>query len=265
MELQEIAERWRAPQTRNAGAVWDARAEHFDFAVSGPDDPYIALLLREGRLDPARTDVLDIGCGTGVHSLALAGHVCSVRGVDVSSAMVARANRKAAALGLTNAQYEVLDWAAADPAALGKFGLVMAHMTPAINSAVTFAKMTSVAAGMCFLTGYVNRNNPIWDRIYEIIGTDGNTESDKLLFAQDLLWRQNRDPHLFYERRHRDQRLTPADAVVTYVEGARSISPLTSAQEQAIRDCLRFREVDGTVYDVSDPLIATLWWDASQA
>ncbi len=261
MEPAELEKRWRSPPAAAPAALWDARAEQFDRPVPGPDDPYVALLQREGRLDRARTDVLDIGCGTGIYSMALAGQVRSVRGLDVSPRMIAFANRKAARLGLTNTVYEAADWETADPAALGRYGLVMAHMTPAVGSAASFAKMTAVAAGPCFLTGYVDRRSPIWDRIYELTGTDGNTESDKLLFAQDTLWRQGFAPQLCYERQHRAYELTPAEAEAVYLSGIRGFAAVTPDQEEEVRAYLRSLVRNGTVSDRSDPLLATLWWD----
>lgn len=263
MDSEEIRRRW-VPEVGPAptdGKSWDARAAMFDIPVPGEDDPYIALLLREGRPDPQWTDVLDIGCGTGAHSLALRRHVRSVRGLDVAAGMIALANRKAAALGAANAAYEVADWTAQDARRLGHYGLVMAHMTPAICSAATFAKMLAVADGMCFLTGYISRENPIWDEIYRITGRDGRTESDKLLYAQDTLWQLGREPRLFYERVHRAKDLTPAEAAATYLDGARSFTALTPAQERAIADLLAANTVDGRFHDVSDPLIGTLYWD----
>gem|GEM_PF-863689 len=267
MEPEEIRRRW-VPEVGlvpTDGRSWDARAAMFDIPVPGEDDPYVALLLREGRLDSQLTDVLDIGCGTGAYSLAISRRVRSVRGLDVSRKMVDLANCKAAAIGATATSYEVADWATQDARRLGRYGLVMAHMTPAICSAATFAKMLAVAGGMCFLTGYISRENPTWDEIYRIIGRDGRTESDKLLYAQDTLWQLGQEPHLFYERLHRAKDLTLAEATATYLDGARSFTVLKPTQERAITDLLTAQTTDGVLHDVSDPLIGTLYWNMADS
>lgn len=51
--------------------------------------------------------VIDIGCGNGRHSRALAAHFASVVGLDLSSTAVEKARQESK--GLTNVSYEVLD------------------------------------------------------------------------------------------------------------------------------------------------------------
>jgi 2-polyprenyl-3-methyl-5-hydroxy-6-metoxy-1,4-benzoquinol methylase len=54
----------------------------------------------EIRLDKS-TKILDIGCGTGRHSIELAQSGYSVLGIDLSEAQLARAKEKAQASGLS--------------------------------------------------------------------------------------------------------------------------------------------------------------------
>lgn len=56
--------------------------------------------------------ILDVGCGTGLIGLPLAGGATSLLGVDLSAGMVARFTAKAAAAGIANAHGEVRDLAA---------------------------------------------------------------------------------------------------------------------------------------------------------
>jgi ubiquinone/menaquinone biosynthesis C-methylase UbiE len=100
---------------------WNRRAADFDL------EPSHGLLtdaqarawrrLIAGIAGSAPLDVLDIGCGTGFLSLLLAAQGHRATGVDVASAMLARAREKAAAQGLAisfiEADVETLDLAAA--------------------------------------------------------------------------------------------------------------------------------------------------------
>lgn len=60
----------------------------------------VDFLLEELRLQPGDT-VLDIGCGTGRHSIELARRGYVVTGVDLSTGMLAQAKAKALAAGVT--------------------------------------------------------------------------------------------------------------------------------------------------------------------
>lgn len=106
---------------------WDDQAESFDAEPDhGLGDPatreaWRRLLLRHLPAEPA--DVADLGCGTGTLSvlLAQAGH--EVVGVDLSHRMVALAQEKAAAAGVS-AVFHQGD--AAEPAlAPGSFDVVL--------------------------------------------------------------------------------------------------------------------------------------------
>lgn len=83
---------------------WDAQAATFDEeADHGLRDPVVrtawrTLLLE--HLPPAPADVVDLGCGTGSLAVLLAEAGYTVRGIDVSDAMVEAAKLKAQAAGV---------------------------------------------------------------------------------------------------------------------------------------------------------------------
>jgi 2-polyprenyl-3-methyl-5-hydroxy-6-metoxy-1,4-benzoquinol methylase len=71
-----------------------------------PDHGLRDPLIREAWVDllkawlpEAKSAILDIGCGTGSLSVLLAGLGHAVTGIDLSSAMISQAQKKAAALG----------------------------------------------------------------------------------------------------------------------------------------------------------------------
>lgn len=112
------------------------------------DDPFLAMMQAEGALTPDAR-VLDIGCGAGLYSIALAPHVAEVVGCDFSEKMIEAARNRATAEGCTNAQFICGNFA--DLTFNEPFDVVFAHFTPAINSATEFQKMVSLARSWCFM------------------------------------------------------------------------------------------------------------------
>jgi SAM-dependent methyltransferase len=88
------------------GAFWAAHADRFDSAVGVYHQPFLdAAALATGDR------VLDVGCGTGQTTRDAARSAAPGRalGVDLSSAMVDLARRRAAVEGLDNAAFEQAD------------------------------------------------------------------------------------------------------------------------------------------------------------
>lgn len=83
------------PFQQDYAALYDALYADKDYV--GECAMVAAMLTRYGSGSMAR--VLDLGCGTGSHSLVLAGNGYDVTGVDRSEAMLAVAREKAAAKG----------------------------------------------------------------------------------------------------------------------------------------------------------------------
>jgi SAM-dependent methyltransferase len=102
--------------TDDTRARWDAEAATFDDEPDhGLADPATRAAWRElllEHLPPAPARVADLGCGTGTLAVLLAAEGYDVRGIDLSPQMVARAEAKAAAAGVT-ATFAVGD--ASDP------------------------------------------------------------------------------------------------------------------------------------------------------
>ena len=97
----------------DSGDYWARRAKTYRQALHGgmENDP---LLLRVRRDVTPRTTVLDVGAGTGRHTLALAPLAARVTAVEPSRAMLSLLLEDAAAQGLSNVAVVEAEWQAAD-------------------------------------------------------------------------------------------------------------------------------------------------------
>ncbi|WP_328391816.1 class I SAM-dependent methyltransferase [Nocardia sp. NBC_00416] len=93
-----------------APEVWNSAYDN-DTApwIIGEPQPAIVELERSGRI---RGRVLDPGTGAGEHTIALTALGYDVLGVDLAPSAVAYARRNAAAKGVPNARFEVVDMVA---------------------------------------------------------------------------------------------------------------------------------------------------------
>jgi ubiquinone/menaquinone biosynthesis C-methylase UbiE len=108
---------------------WDAAAD--DWVAHADASDYQNLFLRPRMLalagDVSGRRVLDLGCGEGAYSRALAGRGAQVTGIDGSDRLVEVARMRAAAAGLT-IDYLCANASALDGLAPGGFDLIVASM-----------------------------------------------------------------------------------------------------------------------------------------
>ncbi len=118
----------RSYWNEQAGPVWVAHQERLDRQIGPHGERALAALA------PVPGErVLDLGCGCGESSLALASRVAPgghVLGLDLSELMLARARERAAAAGLANVSFRAADVqtaaldSAAFDAAFSRFGVM---------------------------------------------------------------------------------------------------------------------------------------------
>lgn len=266
MDIRRLKREWTEPDNgKSSSGYWDYRSGDFGSKSipTAENSDYIKLIKSKAKFIPGSTRILDIGCGSGIYSLAFAGESGPILGLDVSPKMIEYANKNAASIGAGNAVFKVADWLSMeddDPLISGGFDLTIAHMTPAICSAETFGRMLKVSEGMCFFTGYISRGSAIRDRMREISSSERFTDSDKLINAIDMLWQMGIKPEIEYETRRFSFNRTLEETKEFYISDMRTYGNATDAMAAEAERYLESISEDGRVKDESVALIATVYW-----
>jgi SAM-dependent methyltransferase len=182
----DYIERWRAivaarreqhdavcaAQGRTTGDYWARRAAGYSkFAreAAGENDPFLALLRR--HLLPEDT-VLDVGAGTGRHTLALTRFVSRVVALDPSPSMLAFLREDASAQGLANIDIIVGAWPDAASQVPRVDVAISAHVLYPIEDIVPFLRALDAQADrLCFL--HLMAQQPwfdqleLWEALYD--------------------------------------------------------------------------------------------------
>ena len=268
MKLEEILARWRLrEQNKQAGIeMWNAMAAGFsqDELPTFANNRFLQLLQKH-QMITADALVLDVGCGTGKYSLALAGHCQKIIGIDFSPAMIASARKKAAEKKLKNVEFYCLDWHEVNLQEKGwekKFDLVMARNTPAVQSAATLQKLSLAGRGWCVLSKPPRRTDPVSDEIRRLVGIAEKRESsdEDIAYAFSLLWLEGRLPYLDYEEQQWEMQKTLPEAYGMYINRMKTYRRLSLAEEEKIKQYLKSIARDGLVREKVSTVITTFYW-----
>jgi ubiquinone/menaquinone biosynthesis C-methylase UbiE len=105
-------------------SFWDRIAPRYATDPIKDAAGYERTLERTAALLAPTDHVLELGCGTGMTAVKLAGHVERLHGTDISAAMIDIARKRAATEGCTNVSFQV---AAASERAAYRFDAVLAY------------------------------------------------------------------------------------------------------------------------------------------
>lgn len=261
-------QKWVLPQSRKQAAIdmWDSMAIGFGQMneLDEETDCFFNLLKQHGMFN-RNSRVLDVGCGTGKYALALAKQCDTVIGIDLSPKMLDIARQKADEQRLSNVEFISLDWHETDLAEAGyakDFDLVIARMTPAIQSANTFMKLSEASRGWCIMSKPTKRRDPVSDAVKQLIGIEEKRENGDrdIVYAFELLWESGMRPYLDYKEEQWDMHKTLEEAYGLYINRLKTYRALTSEEEIRAKDYLQSIAVNGNVTEKTNLIVTTMYW-----
>ena len=255
-----------AAQGRTTDDYWARRAEgyrKFAQATTAAGDPFIECLRR--HLRPEDT-VLDVGAGTGRHSVALAGHARQVTALDPSPAMLRFLREDVASQGLSNVEVIEGSWPDAAAQAPPADVVVSAHVLYAIDDVAQFLRaLDGHARRLCFL--HLRARQPWFDQvgIWEALHGEPRRPQPTHIDVVNVL----------------HQLGCFANVEVAWVETVHAFDGLDDAVERLAEsvavgeDAERLRRLRATLAERLEPLddgrvafperrypLATVWWEA---
>lgn len=268
-KLEELKRQWTAdenyrPETQQR--IWDRAAQSYG-AIPIPTfaDNYFLRYIEQTLPLTDDLTTLDIGCGSGVYSMALAPRVGQAIGVDISPKMIEYANARSKELGLDNAKFHCVDWSLADIDALGfcgAFDVVFAHMTPAVADFHTFDKMNACCRNVCLMEKPTRRKDQLQDEVFRLIGLDRSEQQyhGGVLQAFSYLWYKGYCPQFYYHDAVWESEKTVEDMAVLFIDRAKLHRELTATEEKTIRTYVAQQAVDGIVRETTTTTKVTMIW-----
>ncbi|HKM14224.1 MAG TPA: class I SAM-dependent methyltransferase [Candidatus Methanomethylophilaceae archaeon] len=241
--------------------LWNKRSNRFaKIEIPSKEDKYVSLILNTYNGNLGDADVLDIGCGSGIWSLAYADEVKSVLGMDISDKMIGYANEKASSSKLNNVRYIIEDWGE-QFVGIGdltnKFDIVMAHMTPAINSDQDIIKMDSVCNGTCYYTIPFNGTNSLRKAIEDEFKVSLDRPNSSPVNSLEALFKLGRRPMMMYEDKKGERTESVEDQFDFYNDSLKE----EGVSEKDFMDLLKDLSVDGMLNYEFCMNTVTIYWN----
>ncbi|HAH31504.1 MAG TPA: hypothetical protein DCL44_04220 [Elusimicrobia bacterium] len=154
---------------------WERKAGHYPLPFdrkTAARTARIVRLLESMGVDFHSRSLLDIGCGTGIYGLFLAGRASRVLGVDSSQTMLRKFRSQAEAGRLKHAVCQNATWRnfrlkPGEP----RFDIALASMSMAVRSRADILRMEKAAGEYCVYIGWAGkRDNTFMERIFTAHG-----------------------------------------------------------------------------------------------
>jgi SAM-dependent methyltransferase len=161
------------PQEKKYGSFWDRMAAKyplpFDEKTLKTTTMVLSLAESEGVVFDG-SDILDIGCGTGIYTLPLALQCNSITGIDTSKVMIDRMHEVAKLHNIENLKDVTGSWNEVDIGREGfekAFDVVLVAMSPALRSLQDFRRMEKCSKKWCVYVGWgKKRENALMEELF---------------------------------------------------------------------------------------------------
>lgn len=256
-------------ENRDAAKKWDAMANRFD-SLKIPQwesDPFLKVLSSLPIWDK-KPKVLDLGCGAGRFSVAVAKRCSNVLGSDISPKMIEFANEKKKKYGADNVSFEVLDWHEADIEEKGfdkVFDLIFGHMTPAIDSIEAVEKMNKACKGYCAMATFAKREARTRDELESFLGISNSWhKSEKAGEIFKYLFENGFMPQVNYYDRDDLSVYESEEGAFNYLKAEIFLdtNSYDESFEKKIRDFIKSKTKDGVFKNEVYSTIITILWKA---
>lgn len=268
MTLDQIEATWKSEQMdiEAETSAWDSTADDYVYEdkINFTDDPFLRFMSEKTDLN-SQMRTLDVGCGAGAYSVALAERVGQADGVDLSPRMVALGNEYASLHGVDNMKLWVENWHSCDTVKFrGRYDVVFAHTTPAVADFATLRKLCDASRGSCFLCKPARRTDLVFDQLRTIAGIkSADTAEDPTVLTFAALWYMGYDPESAFTKVRWVSERSVEDAEKWYLGRLRGSAKITDAAVNEIRSFLRDIASDGIVREQTDTTLVHMYWRVS--
>ena len=267
MDIEYIKNKWinRTDKDIEAGIRgWNSVVDEYIYSDDTRLDrnPFLIYLQKKVPLSDDMS-VLDVGCGAGAYSIALAEKVGKVTGIDYSPKMIEAAISSASQMGIHNVEFMVCNWYdCSDHSFDGKFDFVFAHTTAAIADYNTFVKMINASKTYGILCETARRTDDVYDEICKIAGIGANKDDAHVAYAFDTLWGRGLNPEIDYIDTVWKSSLPVGEAEAWYLGKLKTNSEIDNAVTGKICEFLRSISKDGMVEETISTKLVNLFWKA---
>lgn len=256
--------------TNNEKELWNAMAKRFD-SLQTPQwetDSFLQIVAQLPIWEQKPPAAMDLGCGAGRFSVALAPRCREVVGTDISNEMIDFANRKKEAAKAGNITFFCEDWAAVDPMERGyakRFDLIIAHMTPALDSLSALQKMNDCCKGYCAMATHYRRESPLLAQLLDQIGKqEAPRKASHIPEFFTYLYDIGMQPQVTLYDREDTRTMIPEEAVEFYCSEVQRTTAVTPEVETMIQDFVRQQTVNGAVTNPVYSKIAAMTWTVNR-
>jgi SAM-dependent methyltransferase len=257
------------PDRMGQAEFWDRRAvsfnSHADEDESSQHRRFLVTHLSDRAGLGSDMSVLDIGCGPGKLALLFAERAGQVEACDIAPRMIEVAKSNGVQQKHLKVNFQRMDWNEADLAKLGwegKFQLVLASKTPAVNDLLGLKKMMAASCGYCCLITHVEIKNSVIEELKPLFNYDeSNVRLTRSLYCVfNLLWLLGFYPEIEYFDRAWESDSSLEDAEIMYARHFDRIKPLAESQKKLLAEKLKSLSQGGLVHEQVESRVGVIYW-----